>query len=70
VQEGVNAYLRRLKSLGAVVDGSCWLDAELNSPESIAEGNVYWDFDFTPTYPAEHLTFRSHLVNNYLTEIM
>ncbi|QAU22892.1 phage tail protein [Dyella sp. M7H15-1] len=70
VQEGVNAFLRRLKSLGAIVGGMCWYDAALNTPESIADGNFYWDFDFTPTYPGEHLTFRSHLVNNYLTEIV
>ena len=25
---------------------------------------------FTPPYPAEHITFRSHLVNDYLTEIL
>jgi phage tail sheath protein FI len=28
------------------------------------------DFDFTPPYPAEHITFRSHLVNDYLVEIL
>ncbi|KAF1017666.1 MAG: putative prophage major tail sheath protein [Stenotrophomonas maltophilia] len=69
VREGVNAFLRQLKSTGAILGGSCWLDKDLNAPESIASGHVYWDFDFTPVYPAERLTFRSHLVNNYISEI-
>jgi hypothetical protein len=69
VQEGVNAYLRHLKSLGAILGGRCWLDEELNSPANIAAGKVYFDFDFTPPYPAERVTFRSHLVPNYATTL-
>lgn len=69
VQEGVNAYLRHLTTIGAILGGECWVDPDLNSPDQIAQGKVYWDFDFTPVYPAEHLTFRSHLVNRYISEI-
>jgi phage tail sheath protein FI len=69
VTQGVASFLRDLKAKGAIIDGSCWVDPDLNSASSIAAGNVYWDFDFTPVYPAEHLQFRSHLVNDYLTEI-
>ena len=28
------------------------------------------NFDFTPPYPAEHIIFRSHLVDDYLEEIL
>ena len=69
VKEGVNDYLRHLTSIGAILGGECWADAELNTPDQIAQGKVYFDFDFTPVYPAEHVTFRSHLVDNYITEI-
>ncbi len=69
VQESVNAYLRHLKSLGAILGGRCWLDEELNTPANIAAGRVYFDFDFTPPAPAEHVTFRSHLVADYAAEI-
>ncbi|HHW4680305.1 MAG TPA: phage tail sheath subtilisin-like domain-containing protein, partial [Xylella taiwanensis] len=69
VVEGVNAYLRRLKSLGAIVNGQCWPDPELNTKDAIAGGNVYFNFDFTPSYPAEHITFRSRLTNDYLVEV-
>ena len=70
VAEGVNAYLRHLKAIGAILGGKCWADPELNTPEQIADGKVYFDFDFTPPYPAEHITFRAHLVNDYIEEIV
>lgn len=69
VTEGVNAFLRHLKSIGAIIDGTCWADVEINSPDQITQGRVTFDFDFTPPYPAEHITFRSSLVNRYLEEI-
>lgn len=69
VREGVAAKLRQLKALGAILGGDCWFDPDLNTPESVANGQVFWDFDFTPVYPAEHLTFRMHLTNDYVTEI-
>lgn len=69
VTESVNNYLRSLKSAGAIIDGKCFADPELNTPDQIAQGKVYFDFDFTPPYPAEHITFRSSLINDYLEEI-
>jgi hypothetical protein len=69
VTEGVNAYLRTLKALGAILGGECWPDPDLNTPANVALGKVYFNFDFTPPYPAEHITFRSHLVNTYISEV-
>lgn len=69
VVEGVNAYLRTLTNLGAILGGECWADPDLNTPDNIAQGKVYFNFDFTPPYPAEHVTFRSQLVNDYITEV-
>ncbi len=69
VTESVNSYLRYLTTIGAILGGRCWADPELNTPDQIAQGKVYFDFDFTPPYPAEHITFRSHLVQDYITEI-
>ncbi|TSE33407.1 phage tail sheath subtilisin-like domain-containing protein [Tepidimonas taiwanensis] len=69
VQESVNAYLRHLKSVGAILGGRCWLDEELNTPANLAAGKVYFDFDFTPPAPAERVTFRSHLVADYAAAV-
>lgn len=70
VTESVNAYLRHLTSIGAIIGGQCWADPDLNTPENIAAGRVYFNVEFTPPYPAERVTFRSQLVNDYLEEIV
>ncbi|MGL4828884.1 MAG: phage tail sheath C-terminal domain-containing protein [Vibrio sp.] len=69
VISGVNAYLRELKALGAILGGECWADKELNTAATIQKGIVYFDFDFCPPYPAEHIVFRSRLNNAYLEEV-
>lgn len=69
VVEGVNNYIRHLVNLGALIGGTCWADPAINTPDQIQLGKVYFDFDFTPPYPAEHITFRSRLVNGYLTSL-
>ncbi|WP_353279990.1 phage tail sheath subtilisin-like domain-containing protein [Wolbachia endosymbiont (group B) of Silvanus unidentatus] len=63
VIEGVNSYLANLKVQGAIISGKCYATPELNTPANIASGKVYFDFEFTPPYPAEQITFRSHLVS-------
>ena len=69
VRDGVRSYIRHLKKVGALIGGDCWVDPEINTPDQIAQGIVYWDYDFTPVYPAEHLVFRSHIVDRYLTDL-
>jgi hypothetical protein len=69
VTEGVNAYLSHLTAIGAILGGKCWADKDLNTPTEIASGKVYFDFDFTPPFPAEHITFRSRMVNDYIEEV-
>ncbi|MCU7933737.1 MAG: phage tail sheath subtilisin-like domain-containing protein [Candidatus Thiodiazotropha sp. (ex Dulcina madagascariensis)] len=70
VVEGVNAYMRHLKNQGAIINGQAWADPDLNTPDQIAQGIVYIDFDFTPPYAAEHIVFRSQLTNDYLVEVL
>lgn len=70
VADGVNAYIRQLVALGAILGGRCIPSPELNTPESISLGHVHFDFEFTPATPAEKITFRSALVNDYIEEIL
>ena len=70
VMEGVNNYLRYLKNIGAIIGGTCWIDKALNTPDQIMQGKIVFDFDFTPPYPAEHITFRSRLIDDYLQEVI
>jgi uncharacterized protein len=69
VLESVNAYMRYLTSIGAILGGKCYADPDLNTPENVAAGRVFFDFDFTAPAPAERVTFRSHMVNDYIKEI-
>jgi phage tail sheath protein FI len=70
VADSVNAYLKSLQAQGAIIGGECYPSADLNTPANIAAGKVYFDVKFTAPYPAEHITFRSALVNDYLSEIV
>jgi phage tail sheath protein FI len=69
VVEGVNSFLRHLTAIGAILGGTCWADPDLNTPDQIAKGDIAFDFDFTPVYPSERVTFREHLVNDYIASI-
>lgn len=69
VVESVNAFLRELVSRGAILGGRCWADPDLNSSANIRDGRLYLDFDFTPAAPAERITFRSRLVDDYAETI-
>ncbi|MFG6501249.1 phage tail sheath subtilisin-like domain-containing protein [Sulfitobacter sp. 1A15106] len=70
VADGVNGYIAQLVELGALLGGRCFPDPDLNTPAAITEGKVYFNLEFTPPYPAEHITFRSHLVDTYITEAL
>lgn len=69
VVEGVNAFLSKLVRLGALAGGKCWADPEVNTPDVLATGQVYFDFDFTITPTAERVTFRANPTTDYLTEL-
>ena len=70
VTESVNAFLANLKSQGAILSGKCFANKELNTAQNIANGQVYFDFEFTPAYPAEQVTFRAYLRNDDIETIL
>ncbi len=65
IEGSVNAYLRELTSLGAILGGVAWIDGELNTAEVLQAGHFYMDFDIEPPAPMERLTFRAHRNNGY-----
>lgn len=65
----VNSYLRQLKSKGAITGGKCWADTSLNTASAVTNGQVYFDFDVGPVYPAERITFRSSINDGYVSTI-
>jgi len=67
---GVNSYLNVLQAQGAILGGRCWADPELNTSASLAQGKIYFSFDFCPPTPAESVTFRSLLNQDYLEDVV
>ena len=70
VTENVNAFLANLKSQGAILAGKCVPNKELNTAANIVEGKVFFDFEFTPAYPAEQVTFRAYLRDDNIETIL
>ena len=66
----MNAFGRDLTAQGAILGLTCWADPDLNSPSQIEQGKVWFNVDFTPNYPAEHVIFRSRIVNDFLEDIV
>ncbi|GLT20538.1 hypothetical protein GCM10007938_43230 [Vibrio zhanjiangensis] len=70
VISGVKSYMAQLRYEGVIPGGDAWLDKELNTPLTMSQGIVYFDFDFGVYYPMEHLIFRSRLNMGYLEEVI
>jgi len=70
VSQSVNDYIALLTAEGAILGGRCFPSPNLNTPAAIADGKVFFDFEFTPNFPAEHITFRSKIVNDYIEQIL
>ena len=70
VASSVRLYMRTLVPKGAIAPGGdCWVDPALNDAEEISNGHATFDYDFTPSFPAERVTFRSHLVTDYIKNL-
>ncbi|WP_319778452.1 phage tail sheath subtilisin-like domain-containing protein [Maridesulfovibrio sp.] len=70
IQGSVNAFLRHQKAIGATLGGTCWLDPDLNTKETMMAGQLYLDFDNEAPAPLERLTFRAHRNNGYYEELV
>lgn len=66
--EGINAKFRDLKAQGYIIDGSCWYDPELNTKETLKDGQLRIDYDYTPVPPLENLTLRQRITDSYLAD--
>jgi phage tail sheath protein FI len=66
---GVNSYMRSLQTRGAILGGTAFADPELNSKEDIKNAIVTFDFEFTPTYVANEIRFRSRLTDRFISDL-
>lgn len=70
VTNSVNEFLRGLLGLGAIAGGKCWIDSAINTPEKLAAGEIYFDYDYQETPLAEKINFRVFKNKKYLTSIL
>lgn len=65
ILDGVNAKLRELKTGGYILDGTAWLDEEINTADRLKAGKLVIDYDYTPVPPLEDLGFRQRITDRY-----
>ncbi|CAN7463129.1 phage tail sheath subtilisin-like domain-containing protein [Pseudomonas brassicacearum] len=70
VTEGLQAFMRDLKSQGAIINFEVYADPELNTASQLEQGKVYWNIRFTDVPPAENPNFRVEVTNQWLTEVL
>ncbi|MEX2964255.1 phage tail sheath protein [Microbulbifer sp. TYP-18] len=66
--EGINAKFRQLKTLGALIDARCWYDENANTSQSLADGRLVIDYDYTPVPPLENLLLQQRITDQYLAD--
>lgn len=66
--EGINAKFREMKALGLIIDAQAWFDEDANSKETLKDGKLYIDYDYTPVPPLENLTLRQRITDRYLAD--
>jgi len=62
----INAKFSQLKSDGCLIDGNCWYDDEANTKDTLKNGVLSIDYDYTPTPPLENLKLRQRITDRYL----
>ena len=70
VTETVQAFMRDLKALGAVINFEVYPDLEKTTATQIEQGKVYWTIRFTDVPPAGNPIFQVEVTNQWLTEVL
>ncbi len=68
VIEGINAKFREMKTQGYLIDGSAWYDESANTTNSLKDGKLQIDYDYTPMPPLENLMLRQRITDHYLMD--
>jgi len=66
--ESINAKFRELKGLGCIIDASAWYDETINTKDTLKDGKLYIDYDYTPVPPLENLVFQQRITDRYLLD--
>ena len=67
---GVNQFLGKLASQGAISGGVCYPDDSKNTVASIQAGEVYFQIEWSGSYPAQTLNINMELSGRFLEELL
>lgn len=70
VTNGLEAFMRDLRTAGAIINFEVYPDPELNTASQLEQGRVYWNIRFTDVPPAENPQFRVEVTNQWITEVL
>ncbi|WP_454711106.1 phage tail sheath protein [Cupriavidus nantongensis] len=68
IVEGLNAKFREWTRLGYLMGGSAWLDGGINTKDTLKDGKLWIDYDYTPVPPLENLQLRQRITDRYLMD--
>lgn len=68
IVEGIKAKGRELVSLGYLLGFDCWYDETVNTKDTLKDGKLYIDYDYTPVPPLENLMLHQRITDRYLVD--
>ncbi|MGH7463422.1 MAG: phage tail sheath C-terminal domain-containing protein, partial [Longimicrobiales bacterium] len=66
--EGINAKMRNLVRNGYLLGGEAWFDGDVNTKDTLKNGELALDYDYTPVPPLENLKLRQRITDRYLMQ--
>lgn len=69
IVESGNAFMRKLRADGAILEGRVWFDPQENEAVQLAAGHATFHYDFMPPPPAERVTYKSIVNIEYLRQL-
>lgn len=70
VAQSVNSFLKKLTAQGSITGGECYPDGEKNTPAKIKEGQVFFNVEWSGSYPAQTLNIALQLSDRFLNALL
>ncbi|MCY1204533.1 putative prophage major tail sheath protein [compost metagenome] len=68
ILEGINAKIRSMVRNGYLLGGEAWFDPDANTKDTLKNGELAIDYDYTPVPPLENLKLRQRITDRYLMQ--
>lgn len=70
IVEGIDAKLKELVTQGYLLGGGAWYDPAKNTKETLKDGQLHIDYNYTPVPPLEQLHLRQRITDVYLIDFV